>query len=87
MEPIKFKGQNRVFGENQPQYKPLPAMLLPGVEGEVITCWSVSEEEAERIRQNGCIYFSQFTFNAPLQPIRPMVDLDDGVELLPDTEG
>lgn len=37
MTPIKFKGQNIVFGANQPEYQPLPALKLH--DGQVITCW------------------------------------------------
>ena len=80
MQPIPFKGQNVVFGENQPQYLPLPALKLP--DGEVITCWSLSDQELEDLQKNKCIYFKQLTFNGPLQPIMPLVNLEDGIELL-----
>lgn len=80
MEPIEFHGQNIIFGEGQPAYIPLPAMKMP--DGEVFTYWSISDEEIEIIKQTKCIYFKQLTFNQPLQPIRPMVDLSEGIEFL-----
>lgn len=39
MRPVKFPGHNVVFAEDQPEYQPLPAILMPGLDGEVITCW------------------------------------------------
>lgn len=36
MKPVEFEGQNVIFGEGQPEYQPLPALLMP--DGEVITC-------------------------------------------------
>ena len=81
MEPIPFKGQNIVFGANQPEYRPLPALKINGPEGEVITCWQMTDEEIEAIVQNKCIYFKQLTFNGPLQPILPMAQLGDDVDL------
>ena len=81
MEPKEFKGQNVVYGKDQPKYKPLPALRLPGDQGEVITCWEFSAEELEDIVKNKCFYLSQLTFNNPLQPIRPFVNLEDGLDL------
>lgn len=79
MKPIQFPGQNVVFGANQPEYQPLPAMKLP--DGEVITCWELTDDEILRIQESKKIYFSQLTFNQPLQAILPMVDLGDKFEL------
>lgn len=80
MKPIKFKGQNVVFGEDQDQYQPLPALKLP--DGQVITCWEFTDEEVEQIVQNRCMYINQLTFNKFLQPILPVVNLEDGFRLL-----
>jgi hypothetical protein len=77
MQPIEFKGQNVIFAKDQPEYLPLPAMRMP--DGEVYTCWSISDEELLSIIENRCIYLKQLTFNQPLQPILPMANLEDGV--------
>lgn len=78
MKPIAFKGQNIVFGADQPEYLPLPALRMP--DGEVITCWELDAAEIESIVKNKCFYLSQLSFNQPLQPIRPMANLEDGIE-------
>lgn len=91
MKPIDFKGRNIIFAENQPEYQQLPAMLLPGVEGEVISCWELTADEIEAITKNRCLYISQLCFtrlteegfliNNPLQPILPMAELGDNIIL------
>ena len=50
MKPIKFKGQNVIFAKDQPEYIPLPALKMP--DGEIITCWELSDEELEKITKN-----------------------------------
>lgn len=82
MKPIEFKGSNIVFGANQPEYQPLPALKMP--DGEVITCWEFTDDEIERLVKGRRIYFSQLTFNNPLQPVMPMVNLGDNIELKPE---
>ena len=82
MIPVSFPGQNIVFGKDRPQYRPLPALDLEDENGEVITCWEISEEELQVITRTRRIYLSQYTFNRPLQPILPMADLSDKIEFL-----
>lgn len=67
MKPIKFPEHNATFGEGQPQYKPLPVLLFP--DGQVISCWQLSDEEKARVAETGQIWLSQLTFNRPLQPV------------------
>ena len=81
MKPVEFPGHNVVFAKDQPEYLPLPALRVPGPEGEVITCWELSDEELEEIKRTKRIYLSQWTFNNPLQPIRMTTDLSDNIEL------
>lgn len=79
MKPIEFPGHNVVFAKDQPEYQPLPALRMP--DGEVITCWEISDEELEEIVKTKRIYLSQLTFNQPLQPILPMAGLDGGINI------
>lgn len=72
---IEFKGCNVTFAKNQPEYTPLPAMLLE--DGMAVTCWQFSPEELSEIQKTGKIYISQLTFNHPLQPVRAVANLDD----------
>jgi len=79
MRPIEFKGQNVIFAKDQPEYQPLPALRMP--DGEVYTCWEFTDEEIEAVIRTRCIYFKQLTFNQPLQPILPLVELGDDISL------
>ncbi len=67
MNPVKFPECNAVYGEGQPDYKPLPAYRSPG--GEVVTCWELTEEEKKRVAETGQIWLSLLTFGLPLQPV------------------
>jgi hypothetical protein len=74
MTPVNFKGQNVIFGEGQPEYQPLPAIKTP--DGVVITCWQLTLEELEEVKETGQIYLQQSTFNKPLQPVFLSTGLD-----------
>jgi hypothetical protein len=74
MKPIKFEQANIVFGEGQEQYHPLPAYRHRSPQGEVVTCWQLTPEELERVKETGCIWVSQLTFNQALQPLVLVVD-------------
>jgi len=50
MTPIEFPGCNVTFAKDQPEYIPLPAMVLPDT--TVYTCWELTEEEAARVMAN-----------------------------------
>lgn len=82
MKPIEFPGANVTFAKDQPEYQPLPAMVLKDNEGSVITCWELTDEEIETISKTKKLYLKQLTFRHPLQPILPTVDLSDGIELI-----
>ncbi len=68
MTPIKFKGYNVIYAENQSDdYLPLPACRFK--EGEVITCWKLSFVERLNILFKGKLWLSVLTFNRRLQPL------------------
>ena len=68
MKPIEFKDQNIVFAEDQPEYKPLPALKIDGSEGHVISCWHLSFKERIRVLFTGRIWLDLMSFNKPLTP-------------------
>lgn len=68
MKPQPFKEANKVFGESQEEYHPLPAFLADGPQGEVITCWKLSFGERLRLLFLGKIWLCILTFNNPLSP-------------------
>lgn len=79
MKPVEFKGQNVVFGQDQPEYQPLPALRMP--DGEVITCWETTDEQLQEVIRTKRVYLKQLTFNGPLQPVMVLADLSDNIEL------
>jgi hypothetical protein len=72
MTPIEFEGVDTVFAKDQPQYNQLPAQRTP--EGEVITCWELTEEEKQTLQETGQIWLRVHTFNQPLQPVMLSVE-------------
>jgi hypothetical protein len=68
MKAIKFKHQNIVFAENQPEYQQLPALKLDTKEGQVISCWKLNFLERVIILFTGKMWVSLMTFNKPLTP-------------------
>ena len=74
MKPIEFEGSNVVYGENQPEYQPLPALKRKGNSGEIVTCWELSPDELKQIQETGKIWVSMLTFGQPLQPVLVSVD-------------
>jgi hypothetical protein len=59
-----------VFAKDQPQYLPLPSIIIPGPDGEVLTRWELTNEEKALLLSGGSIYLSIWTFGQPLQPIK-----------------
>lgn len=68
MKPIRFKHQNVIFAENQPEYQSLPALKLDTPEGEVITCWGLTFKERLKVLFTGKVWVSLMSFNQPLTP-------------------
>lgn len=73
MKPIEFEQSNIKVAENQPEYQTLPAHHDPE-NGILTSCWELTPEEAEIVRNTGKIYFQQWTFNQPMQPISLTVE-------------
>lgn len=77
MTPAKFKHQNVVFAENQPEYMPLPALKLFDPQGTVVTCWKLSFTERIKLLFTGRVWLSLLTFNQPLTPSYMSVNRKD----------
>ena len=67
MKPVEFEEMNVTYAKDQPEYLPLPVYRT--VDGEVTSCWELSQEEIEQVMKTGKIYLTMLTFNQPLQPI------------------
>ena len=79
MKPVPFEEVNTVFGKDQPEYMPLPALVKPFTIGKgddaavypkgiVVSCWELSEEEIAEIVKTKKVYLSVLTFGQPVQP-------------------
>lgn len=89
MKAVKFKHQNVVFAENQPEYQSLPALRIDSPEGIVISCWKLSLKERIKIVFTGRVWLSIMSFNEPLSPSFMAVNRkevyshpDDGITFL-----
>ena len=51
MKPVEFPEQNIIIAENQADYINLPALVIPDEYHHVISCWELSDEEIERIKE------------------------------------
>lgn len=55
MKPIEFEEQTNIATSNEPNVEPLPCCLL---DGQVISCWELTPEEIERVKETGKVYVS-----------------------------
>lgn len=69
MQPKQFEEANSTFAEDQPGVNPLPAFRNPSPQGEVVSCWELTDEEKQRVQETGEIWVVVTTFNQPLQPM------------------
>lgn len=70
MKPIQFPGVTHTLAEDQPQYMPLPIQHLHNEQETVLSCWEVTDEDIELLRQTKKIWVEQWTFGGLLQPQR-----------------
>lgn len=67
MIPVEFPEANVTYAKDQPEYKPLP--VFKDDKGTVVSCWQLTDEDIEQIKENKCLWLSVMTFNQPLQPL------------------
>ena len=84
LKPIKFKGQNVVYAEDQDQYISLPGYRVPysahseeGKRGNFVTCWKFSFKDRIRILFGKPLWFEVWTFWDPLQPVKLTIDKNE----------
>lgn len=76
MKAIKFEEHNIVIAEDQEEYQSLPAYQNIE-EGSVTFCFELDENELNRIKATGQIWFKIITFNRPMQPIAMSTNKED----------
>ena len=67
MIPKNFPEVNAVYGADQKEYNPLPVFKTN--DGQIVTCWLLSEDEIKQITETRELYISVMTFGHPLQPL------------------
>jgi len=77
MKAVKFKYQNIVFAEDQPEYEPLPALKIDNQTGDVVSCWRLSFKERLRVLFLGRVWLNLMTYNKPLTPSYMSVNRKD----------
>lgn len=71
MKSIKFAGCNMQIGKGQEdQYHVIHAKALPGLEGECIMCYELTDEEIAQIVKTRRIWYHRLTFGGLFQPMR-----------------
>ena len=69
MIPVTFPEHNCVYGAGQEEYQPLPVHRSRPPYVTVTSCWQLTAEEIDYLRQHGGrIWVQQLTFGSPLQP-------------------
>ncbi len=63
--------EETVFAKHQPQYNPLPAVM---VDGRVISRWKLTWRERFKLLVTGNLWLTLLTFGQPLQPI--LIEID-----------
>lgn len=71
-----FSEANIKIAEHQEEYKTVYAFYNKD-EGSVTMCFSVSDEELDRIKATNEIYIKLLTFGRPMQPIAMSCNKED----------
>ncbi len=70
----KFADREILLGEGQPQYFPIPTLVMDGEDKTFISRWEFTEEERKKISSGASLFFYQSTFGLPFQPVLMMVE-------------
>jgi hypothetical protein len=82
MEPIGLEAEELAllpphtvvtFAKDQPEYRPLPAARLHGLDGRVVSRWTFTAEERAAIGRGEDLYLQQLTFGGKLGKLQPIL--------------
>lgn len=68
------------FAKDQPEYLPLPALVMAGSDRRVISRWRMTWRERLRVFLTGDLFLSQLTFWQRLQPVKLSTSLHEAIE-------
>ena len=82
MKPISpviegYQSKEVVFAKEQPEYMPLPALVLEGEDKPIVSRWQLNDEERKQIAAGADILFTQMIFSDLYHPVR--LEVVDGV--------
>lgn len=63
-----YQDKEVVFAKNQPEYLPLPALVLEGEEKPVVSRWRLDDEERKRIAAGADLLLTQNIFSGHTCP-------------------
>jgi hypothetical protein len=63
------------IAKDQPEYLPLPSIVT--MDGEVISRWELTQEEADEVARTRSVWTRQATFCKPVQPMLLSVEPPD----------
>ena len=72
-----YQDKEVVFAKDQPEYMPLPALVLEGEDKPVVSRWQLNDEERKQIAAGADILFTQMIFTDLYHPVR--LEVVDGV--------
>jgi hypothetical protein len=72
-----YQDKEVVFAKEQPEYLPLPALVLEGEDKPVVSRWQLNDEERKQIAAGADILFTQMIFTDLYHPVR--LEVVDGV--------
>jgi hypothetical protein len=67
MKPVNFREVNKIYGENQKEYIPLPVFF--DTNSLCVSCWKMTLKEKILFLFTNKIFVGIYTFHKPLQPI------------------
>lgn len=78
MKPVSpvlpgYEVKETVYAKDQPEYNPLPCVVMDGPARQILTRWEFTDEERQRIANGKSLYLWVWTFGQPLQPIAPEI--------------
>ena len=87
----RLAGTHIVFAKDQPQYRPLPAVLVDNPRYEaanrdgkmfntVVCAFAPSQAQRERLAAGEAIYLAILTYGNPLQPVNLFVGAEETAE-------
>ena len=88
MKPVSpvikgFEQHEIILAKDQPQYIPLPTLVVEGDEKRMISRWEFSDLEREQIAKGASLLLEQLTFGSLYHPIalsimdKPKVQITD----------